>query len=68
MTELNGFLDQEILIMTMDSRVVKGILTGLDPHTNVVLSDSKEHMEQEWVPVGVQLIRGDSILVYCNFE
>ncbi|CCU97654.1 unnamed protein product [Malassezia sympodialis ATCC 42132] len=65
---MQAFVDQPVLLICQDGRVITGTLCGYDSGGNVVLSSCVERLfseeaPMEEVPLGVYVLRGDSIAV-----
>ncbi|KAI9274579.1 hypothetical protein BDA99DRAFT_476515 [Phascolomyces articulosus] len=65
MSLLQSYVDSSVLIITLDGRVLVGLLKGTDQTANVILSNCEERVFSadgtETVPLGLYLVRGDSI-------
>merc|ERR1712130_250545 len=66
MSALQSYVEQQVLLITQDGRVIVGQLRGCDATGAIILSGSVERifsMEEgvEEVPLGVYIVRGDSI-------
>ncbi|WFD19659.1 snRNP Sm proteins [Malassezia caprae] len=65
---MQAFVDQPVLLVCQDGRVITGILCGYDSSGSIVLSSCVERIFSEeapveQVPLGVYVLRGDSIAV-----
>ncbi|KAI1342543.1 like-Sm domain-containing protein [Xylariaceae sp. FL0016] len=71
MSNLYGYVDKKVLVMTADSRTLVGNLLSCDQQTNLVLGQTVERIirtpdEDEpsaEVPLGVYIVRGDNVCV-----
>ncbi|KAI8978631.1 hypothetical protein BDB01DRAFT_799496 [Pilobolus umbonatus] len=65
MSLLQPFMDQHVLVVTLDGRVLVGKLRGADQTCNVILETCEERVFSsdgtEVVPLGLYLIRGDNL-------
>ncbi|KAL4400689.1 U4/U6-U5 snRNP complex subunit LSM8 [Malassezia pachydermatis] len=66
MSGVQSFVDQQVLLVTQDGRVLVGVLCGYDSNGTLILSSCVERIFSpdepvEEVPLGVYIIRGDSI-------
>ncbi|KAL1935051.1 hypothetical protein VTP01DRAFT_4191 [Rhizomucor pusillus] len=65
MSLLQPYVDETVLAITTDGRVLVGTLKGTDNNANVILEKCEERVFSvdgtEVVPLGLYLIRGDSI-------
>ncbi|KAI8378006.1 uncharacterized protein BYT42DRAFT_572430 [Radiomyces spectabilis] len=65
MSLLQPYVDRSVLVVTLDGRVLVGTLRGTDQTANVILEKCQERVFSsegtEIVPLGLYLIRGDSI-------
>ncbi|PKI84806.1 hypothetical protein MVES_000862 [Malassezia vespertilionis] len=66
MSSLQNYLEHRVLLVTQDGRVIVGMLRGYDAGGSIVLSDCVERIFStdvavEQVPLGVYVMRGDSI-------
>ncbi|KAG2219016.1 hypothetical protein INT45_013779 [Circinella minor] len=66
MSLLQSFVEHSVLVVTLDGRVLVGLLKGTDQTANVILSNCEERVFSadgtEIVPLGLYLVRGDSIV------
>eukprot|EP01135_Chromosphaera_perkinsii_P009551 Nk52_evm1s1810 gene=Nk52_evmTU1s1810 len=65
---MEGYLNQRVLVVTNDGRVICGILKGFDQVINVILNDTHERVfspvdGMEQVVLGLFILRGDNIAV-----
>lgn len=65
---LKDLVDSTVSIVTNDGRHIVGTLTGFDKVQNTILTDSFERIYSkeapaEMVPLGLYVVRGDSIAV-----
>lgn len=63
---IEPFLNQSVIVSTMDGKVLTGTLTGFDPQCNLVISKCIERIfsSNEGVTVqehGLFLLRGDNV-------
>ncbi|CBQ73610.1 related to LSM8-Component of small nuclear ribonucleoprotein complexes involved in RNA processing and splicing [Sporisorium reilianum SRZ2] len=66
MSALQQYLDQHVLVITQDGRVIVGTLRGSDAVGSIILASSVERIFSadegvEEVPLGLYILRGDSI-------
>ncbi|KAI8140705.1 Sm-like ribonucleoprotein [Fennellomyces sp. T-0311] len=65
MSLLQQFVDLNVLVITMDGRVLVGNLRGTDQSANVILSNCEERVFSvdgtEIIKLGLYIIRGDSV-------
>ncbi|KAI9306499.1 hypothetical protein BJ944DRAFT_263460 [Cunninghamella echinulata] len=65
MSLLQSFVDQPVLVITMDGRALAGTLRGTDQTSNVILEKCEERVFSmagtEITPLGLYLVRGDNI-------
>ncbi|KAF2682207.1 Sm-like ribonucleoprotein [Lentithecium fluviatile CBS 122367] len=68
---LNAYLNKKVTVLTLDGRTMIGTLTSCDGSMNLVLADAveriirprEEEADSEEVPLGLYIIRGDSVAV-----
>ncbi|KAF1838043.1 LSM-domain-containing protein [Decorospora gaudefroyi] len=68
---LNAYLNKRVSVMTSDGRTMVGLLHSCDGSMNLVLQDAVERIirpvdedvPSEEVPLGLYIIRGDSVCV-----
>ncbi|KAF1948924.1 Sm-like ribonucleo protein [Byssothecium circinans] len=66
---LNAYLNKKVTIMTLDGRTMVGTLISCDGSMNLVLAEAveriirprEEEAESEVVPLGLYIVRGDSV-------
>ncbi|KAJ1983209.1 U6 snRNA-associated Sm-like protein [Dimargaris verticillata] len=68
MSEIQAYVNERVLVVTSDGRVIVGTLKGFDQVTNIVLADCQERIFSpddgvEMAPLGLYFIRGDNIAV-----
>ncbi|KAI2616484.1 Sm-like ribonucleoprotein [Hypoxylon sp. NC1633] len=71
MSNLSGYINKKVLIITADSRTLVGNLLSCDQTTNLVLGQTVERVIRSAddaelsteVPLGLYLIRGDNVCV-----
>ncbi|KTW28559.1 hypothetical protein T552_01820 [Pneumocystis carinii B80] len=68
MSALQAFVNQQVVIITSDGRVLTGYLTGFDQTINLILSQVDEKLfSMEGTQItkvdGVYLVRGDNIAI-----
>ncbi|PWN54194.1 hypothetical protein IE53DRAFT_404246 [Violaceomyces palustris] len=73
MSALQGYSDQQVLLITQDGRVIVGTLSGSDSQGNVILSESVERIFSldagvEEVPLGLYIVKGDSIALVGDLD
>jgi len=66
--ELANYVEQQIQVVTWDGRTIVGNLKGFDQNINLILNDSHERVFSvaagiERVPLGLYVIRGDTVAV-----
>jgi U6 snRNA-associated Sm-like protein LSm8 len=69
MASLQGYMNKRVLVITADSRVLVGTLTGSDSSTNLILKDTEERSirapddaePSSCTPMGLYLVRGDNV-------
>ncbi|KAF2645908.1 Sm-like ribonucleoprotein [Massarina eburnea CBS 473.64] len=68
---LNAYLNKKVSILTLDGRTMVGTLISCDGSMNLVLADAieriirprDEEIPSEEVPLGLYIVRGDSVAV-----
>ncbi|KAI3629047.1 hypothetical protein CBS9595_000119 [Malassezia furfur] len=73
MSSLQGYMEQRVLLVTQDGRVLLGTLRGYDALGSLVLSHCIERIFSadagvEEVPLGVYVLRGDSISLVGDID
>ncbi|EPQ25919.1 uncharacterized protein PFL1_06593 [Pseudozyma flocculosa PF-1] len=73
MSALLNFVDQQVLVVTQDGRVIVGTLKGSDSTGSVILAGSVERIfapdcPVEEVPLGLYVLRGDSICLIGDLD
>ncbi|KAN0059833.1 U4/U6-U5 snRNP complex subunit LSM8 [Thecaphora frezii] len=73
MSALYGYVDQQVLIVTQDGRVIVGTLKGSDSAGSIILAGSVERIFSpdagvEEVPLGLYILRGDSICLVGDLD
>ncbi|WFD41260.1 snRNP Sm proteins [Malassezia japonica] len=73
MSSLQGYMEQQVLLVTQDGRVLVGNLRGYDALGSLVLSECVERIFSrdagvEEVPLGVYILRGDSISLVGDLD
>ncbi|KAI1094252.1 Sm-like ribonucleoprotein [Rostrohypoxylon terebratum] len=71
MSNLGGYINKKVLIITADSRTLVGTLLSCDQMTNLVLGQTVERVirtsddtePSTEVPLGLYLVRGDNVCV-----
>ena len=63
--DLQQYLDQEIILLTTDSRFLKGILKGTDQTLNLILQNCQERIFNPYseLELGLYLVRGDTVVM-----
>merc|ERR1711879_846359 len=66
MSGVQSYVNHQVLLLTQDGRVIVGVLEGYDSNGTIVMSSCVERMFSEdapveEVPLGVYIVRGDSI-------
>ena len=59
---LQKSLNQKMILLLKDGRVLEGTLSGYDEHMNLVLEDTEERMEETRKKLGTVIIRGSNIV------
>merc|ERR1712018_1110248 len=67
-SELTNYVNQIVEIVTWDGRLIVGNLKGFDQNINLILNDSHERVFSttsgvEKVPLGLYVIRGDTVAI-----
>lgn len=69
---LEDYLNKSVQVLTVDGRFLYGVLNSFDQTTNLVLSSCQERItssqETLSIPLGVYLVRGDSLVAVSEFE
>ncbi|EMD95616.1 hypothetical protein COCC4DRAFT_123674 [Bipolaris maydis ATCC 48331] len=68
---LNAYLNKRVSVLTVDGRTMVGLLHSCDGSMNLVLQEAteriirpvEEEIPSEEVPLGLYIIRGDSVAV-----
>jgi len=73
MASLNGYVNQRVLLILQDGRIIVGTLQGFDNRADIVLSNSVERVYSpeegvEEVPLGLYLVKGDMILLVGELD
>ncbi|PWN43719.1 hypothetical protein IE81DRAFT_346319 [Ceraceosorus guamensis] len=68
-----GYLQQQVLTLTQDGRIIIGTLQGFDVHGSIILSGSVERIYSmdagvEVVPLGLYVMKGDAVSVIAEFD
>jgi len=61
--ELKKYMEKKLKIKMNGNRVVQGVLRGFDPFMNLVIDEAFEEKKNEKVPIGMVVIRGNSVLL-----
>ncbi|OQR73846.1 small nuclear ribonucleoprotein G-like [Tropilaelaps mercedesae] len=61
--ELKKYMDKQLSLRLNGSRVVNGVLRGFDPFMNIVLDDAEELKGGQKIPIGMIVVRGNSIVL-----
>eukprot|EP00472_Partenskyella_glossopodia_P007982 CAMPEP_0197525588 /NCGR_PEP_ID=MMETSP1318-20131121/13088_1 /TAXON_ID=552666 /ORGANISM="Partenskyella glossopodia, Strain RCC365" /LENGTH=76 /DNA_ID=CAMNT_0043079143 /DNA_START=126 /DNA_END=356 /DNA_ORIENTATION=+ len=62
--DLTKYMDKKLFIKLNGNRAVSGTLRGFDQFMNIVLEETVEEVsEQERNPIGMTVIRGNSIVM-----
>lgn len=61
------------MVLTVDGRIIVGELVGNDQVQNIILTKAHERLystdaDMERIPLGLYLLRGDSICIIAEFE
>lgn len=64
---------EQVLVLTVDGRIIVGEFVGNDQVQNVILTHAHERLystdaDMERVQLGLYLLRGDSVCVIAEFE
>lgn len=60
--DLKKLMDKRLLLQLNNNRKVTGTLKGFDPFMNLVIEDCvEERSQEERIPLGTTMIRGNSI-------
>ena len=59
--ELKKFMDKRVQLHLNAGRRMTGILRGFDPFMNLVLDESVEETRTERNPIGMVVVRGNSV-------
>ena len=59
---LEKAMDQKLILLLKDSRVIEGKLTGYDEYMNIVLSDAEETMNENKRRLGTVILRGNNVV------
>lgn len=67
-TEIANYIEQQVEVVTWDGRTIVGVLKGFDQNINLILTESHERVYSmqagiEKVPLGLYVIRGDTVAV-----
>ncbi|OAG10033.1 Sm-like ribonucleoprotein [Paraphaeosphaeria sporulosa] len=73
---LNHYLHKKVSVLTLDGRTMVGTLESCDGSMNLVLSEAveriirprEEDVPSEEVPLGLYIIRGDSVAIVGRVE
>ncbi|VWU52309.1 U6 snRNA-associated Sm-like protein LSm8, putative [Hepatocystis sp. ex Piliocolobus tephrosceles] len=68
---IESYLENEILVVTNDSRIFTGELKGFDQTTNIILGNCYERIYKESlekISLGLYIIRGDSVTLICDID
>ncbi|GAW79613.1 U6 snRNA-associated Sm-like protein LSm8 [Plasmodium gonderi] len=73
MTSINieSYLENEILVITNDSRIFTGKLKGFDQTTNIILGNCYERIYKESlekISLGLYIIRGDTVTLIGEID
>jgi U6 snRNA-associated Sm-like protein LSm8 len=58
---VEAMLGRRVKVLMADSRVLVGVLRGLDQATNLVLAEAREIQEGQDFELGTFLVRGDCL-------
>jgi len=61
--ELKKYMDKALSLRLNGSRVVSGVLRGFDPFMNIVLDEAEELKGSQRNPLGMIVVRGNSIVL-----
>ncbi|RLF52203.1 MAG: RNA-binding protein [Thermoplasmata archaeon] len=59
---LQKSLNQKMILLLKDGRMLEGTLSGYDEHMNLVLEDTEERMEETRKKLGTVIIRGSNVV------
>ncbi|KAH9864500.1 hypothetical protein J1614_010434 [Plenodomus biglobosus] len=73
---LNVYLNKRVSVLTLDGRTMVGTLHSCDNSMNLVLQDAieriirprEEEVPSEEVPLGLYIVRGDSVAVVGRLD
>ncbi|KYO00878.1 putative U6 snRNA-associated Sm-like protein LSm8 [Plasmodium gaboni] len=68
---IESYLENEILVITNDSRIFTGKLKGFDQTTNIILGNCHERIYKESlekISLGVYIIRGDTVTLIGEID
>ncbi|CRH03758.1 U6 snRNA-associated Sm-like protein LSm8, putative [Plasmodium relictum] len=68
---IESYLENEILVITNDSRIFTGKLKGFDQTTNIILSNCFERIYKdslEKISLGLYIIRGDTVTLIGEID
>eukprot|EP00054_Salpingoeca_dolichothecata_P032077 m.265559 g.265559 ORF g.265559 m.265559 type:complete len:76 (-) comp29178_c0_seq1:124-351(-) len=66
--QLKKFMDKQVHLKLNGNRSVAGTLRGFDPFMNVVLDHGVDMSTPERTPVGMVVVRGNSIVMIEGLE
>ena len=61
--ELKKYMEKRLKIKMNGNRTVQGTLRGFDPFMNLVIDEAFEEKKNEKVPIGMVVVRGNSVLL-----
>ncbi|KAF2129205.1 Sm-like ribonucleoprotein [Dothidotthia symphoricarpi CBS 119687] len=73
---LNAYMNKRVTVLTLDGRSMIGTLLSCDGSMNLVLQDAieriirprEEEVPSEEVPLGLYIIRGDSVAIVGRLD
>jgi U6 snRNA-associated Sm-like protein LSm8 len=66
---LETFVNKNVMTLTLDGRLIYGLLVSIDQTTNIVLRNASESIsEGENIELGVYLIRGDNLMTCAEYD
>ncbi|SCO60115.1 U6 snRNA-associated Sm-like protein LSm8, putative [Plasmodium berghei] len=68
---IESYIENEILVITKDSRIFTGKLKGFDQTTNIILGNCYERIYKdslEKISLGIYIIRGDNVTLIGEID
>lgn len=60
--DLKKYMDKKLSLVLNGSRKVEGVMRGFDQFMNIVLDESEEMQDDMPIPIGMVVVRGNSIV------